>query len=67
MMWPMVRTGGRASALKRMLEAGGLSVNATKKPAPRLDHLEKSARDDVLSLYRDLGGALERPAFKPGA
>lgn len=62
----MVRTGKRALALARLLEAGGLTPDATRTGAPRIEDLEPSTASDVLRLYRDLGGVLDHPQLRPG-
>ena len=63
----MVRTGKRAAALARLLEAGGLTPDATRATAPRVEDLDVSIGNDVLRLYRGLGGVLENPQLRPGA
>lgn len=63
----MVRTGKRASALARLLEAGGLAPDVSKMGAPRVEDLDAATAGDVLRLYKDLGGALEHPQLRPGA
>jgi hypothetical protein len=63
----MVRTGGRASVLAGLLEAAGLSADATTTRPPRLDDLKPSIANEMLSIYRKLGGTLEAPLLRPGA
>jgi hypothetical protein len=63
----MVRTGRRASALASLLEAGGLTADPVKRRPPRLEDLAPSIAREVLSLYKDLGGALNHPVLRPGA
>lgn len=62
----VVRTGKRAQALAALLSAAGLSVVDENPPAPRLEALPPEMRDDVLDLYRSLGGRPDRP-LRPGA
>lgn len=63
----MVRTGKRASALAKLLQSGGSVADVSKAKAPRVQDLDPSLAEDVLALYRDLGGALEYPPLRPGA
>lgn len=61
----MVATGARARELQCMLlRAGWISV--TKPAPPRLDQLPLQFADHVMRLYRELGGAQERPRLAPG-
>lgn len=63
----MVRTGKRAGALAALLSDAGFRVISERPVAPRLESLPSPLRDDVLELYRLLGGRSERPALRPGA
>jgi len=56
------RTGKRALALGRILIEAGLAP--TKGQLPRPSGTAHS--DELLELYRDLGGLLDDPAWKPG-
>ncbi|OIH92844.1 hypothetical protein [Curtobacterium sp. MCBA15_001] len=62
----MTKTGARATALDRAMQAAGL------RPAPiparlRLEDLPDQSRAAVLDLYRGLGGLLEYPVLRPGS
>lgn len=59
----MARTGRRARELKALLErAGWKSRQGPQPPRPTgADHAE-----ELLALYRSLGGTGERPQLKPG-
>lgn len=63
----MVRTGQRAGVLAALLTDAGLTVLASRPAAPRIESLPPPLRDDLLTLYRLLGGRSERPVFRPGA
>jgi hypothetical protein len=63
----MVQTGRRANTLATLLEAGGLAVDAVKPRPPRLEDVDVSTAEELLDIYRTLGGVLERPALRPGA
>jgi hypothetical protein len=53
--------------LAALLSDTGLHVIPARPAAPRLDSLPSPLRDDVLDLYRALGGRSGRPALRPGA
>lgn len=63
----MVRTGQRAGALAALLTEVGFEVTPARPAPPRLDSLPSPLRDDVLNLYRSLGGQAAQPALRPGA
>lgn len=63
----MVGTGKRAGVLAALLSDTGLRVIPKRPVAPRFESLPSPLRDDVLDLYRALGGRSERPALRPGA
>lgn len=63
----MVRTGKRAGVLAALLSDTGLTVVPGRPAAPRLESLPSPLRDDVLEVYRKLGGRSHRPALRPGA
>ena len=62
----VVRTGKRAQALAVLLTEAGLPVADERPPAPRSEALSPEMREDVLDLYRSLGGRPGRP-LRPGA
>lgn len=45
----------------------GHSEGATKPPAPRLDSLPSEIADQVMDLYRTLGGVQSAPKLAPGS
>lgn len=57
--------GDRADALNRALLGAGLRP-AAAPPRPRLSDLPDALRDDVLDLYRHLGGVQPAPSLQPG-
>lgn len=57
--------GKREVALGRLLTAAGLR-ESTKPPAPRMDTMP-SRQEEILHLYRALGGVLDEPRLAPGA
>lgn len=61
----MVRTGARATALGDLLIASGM-VSTAAPPRPNLAEMSAQLADDVLALYRDLGGTQGSPALRPG-
>ena len=61
----MVRTGGGAEALTRLLVASGWTP-APAPPRPQLADLTKGLAVELLDIYRRLGGTQEDPAFRPG-
>lgn len=61
----MVRTGGRAEALTRLLVASGWTPSLAP-PRPQVADLTKPLSTEVLDLYRRLGGTQDDPAFRPG-
>ena len=63
----MVRTGARATALKSLMVQVGFRSIATPPPAPRLDALNKSARDRVVELFGTLSERTPMPPLRPGA
>ncbi len=63
----MVGTGKRAVVLAALLSDTGLRVIPKRPVAPRFESLPSPLRDDVLDLYRALGGRSERSALRPGA
>lgn len=62
----MTKTGTRATALDRILRDSGLASRPAKR-GPRLPELPEAARSAVMSLYRQLGGVLDEPEFRPGS
>ena len=63
----MVRTGARATALLGLLLEGGLRISDVEPPAPRMGALPPGATDQVLAVYRRLGGMKnESPRLRPG-
>lgn len=54
----MVRTGARAEELKRILATAGLVELEEKPPAPRIEMLAPRARENLLELYRAMGGVV---------
>lgn len=63
----MVRTGARAQALQKLLNRAGL-VSVTNIPAaPRLDDLPDEAQNEVIAVYRALGGTAPVRPPRPGA
>lgn len=63
----MVKTGARALALKDLLVRSGLKLGSTSPPAPRLSTLPSEVTEEVIELYRKLGGTSESPRLLPGA
>lgn len=61
----MVASGARARELQSVLLQAGL-VQAARPSAPRLETLPSHAADEILDLYRALGGTLAAPALAPG-
>lgn len=61
----MVRTGARASALNGILELAGYRASSAPT-SPQLSSLPPSVAEELLGLYRRLGGALEAPVLRPG-
>jgi hypothetical protein len=58
----MARTGKRANTLKAVLAAAGLGPTADKLPRPAgAEH-----HDELLALYRQLGGRIDVPTWRPG-
>ncbi|MBB5161579.1 hypothetical protein [Mycobacterium sp. AZCC_0083] len=63
----MVRTGARANALQILFSQVGHSAMSDAPPVPRLDTLPPNAREEVLDLFRALGGQTPMPPLRPGA
>lgn len=61
----MVRTGARVEALTDQLVKAGLKAGPVPA-SPRPSDLEPSIQDEVLELYRSLGGLQDAPQFRPG-
>lgn len=62
----MVRTGARAAALRKTLLVAGLKTSPPPG-RPLLSALLDAHSDEVLSLYRRLGGTEDAPSLRPGA
>lgn len=63
----MVRTGRRVDALRAIMRHLG-HVEALKKPAaPRLEGFSERTTDQVMDLYRELGGVQTAPKLAPGS
>ena len=62
----MVRTGARAAVLRDALHAAGLE-SAPPPERPRLADAPQPVQDEVMDVYRRLGGLLSEPTFRPGA
>ena len=58
----MARTGRRARALRRILTEAGLLPTSGQLPRPT----GMAHRGELLDLYRDLGGLLDAPVWRPG-
>lgn len=58
----MARTGKRARALRRILIEAGLAPVSGQLPRPT----GAAHRDELLELYRVLGGLLDNPVWQPG-
>lgn len=59
----MVRTGRRTEVLRDLLAGAGLRPTSTTPPRPSgAEHV-----DELLGLYRHLGGLQNAPALRPGA
>lgn len=63
----MVSTGGRATALSRLLGHIGLEVVAVRPAPPRLMDFGLTRQAELLRLYAELGGAVRQPKLRPGA
>ena len=63
----MVRTGKRAEVLKSILLDAGLEAGGSAPAPPRLADLPTPLADEVVGLYRALGGPEEAPALRPGS
>lgn len=61
----MVRTGARASVLNGILELAGYS-ESTAPASPQLSSLPIPVAEELLELYRRLGGVLREPVLRPG-
>jgi len=62
----VVRTGARATVLAGLLKQGGCTADAHVRPAPRIADFESAIADDLVTLYRDLGGIHDPPDLRPG-
>jgi len=62
----MVTAGARASVLDQVLIEAGLARASARPRPPRLADLPVPLRSEVLDLYRQLGGQLDAPVFRPG-
>jgi hypothetical protein len=62
----MVRTGRRADELRRLLLAEGLRDSETIPPRPQLTDLPNVLADEMLAVYRRLGGIQPEPVLRPG-
>src|SRR3954453_21637225 len=62
----MVTTGARVAALQELFERLGYEP-AGAIVAPRPSSLSADRRDEVLRLYRALGGTQPSPQLRPGA
>lgn len=63
----MVRTGARAQALQKLLNRAGLVSAASIPAAPRLEDLPDEAQNEMVALYRALGGTEPVRSPRPGA
>jgi hypothetical protein len=63
----MVRTGQRAGVLKAIFVAAGLKQGGDLPNPPRLQDMDADVREQVLDMYRSLGGAESFPHLRPGA
>lgn len=63
----MVRTGRRAGALMDALRDAGLHPAPPASRPPRLADLDEAHADELIGLYRLLGGVLQAPVLRPGA
>jgi hypothetical protein len=63
----VVRTGARANALQKLMSQVGHRSASIATPSPRLDSLTPSAREDVVELFRSMGGRTPMPPLRPGA
>lgn len=63
----MVRTGARVAELGRLLGEAGMRSATRVQPSPRLSDLPASLQDELLALYRLLGGVLQEPRLRPGS
>jgi hypothetical protein len=64
----MVRTGKRSEVLADALAASGLKrLPKDLAPSrPRIDDLPEHGAEEVLALYRSLGGSQAKPDLRPG-
>src|SRR5947208_3305021 len=62
----MVRTGRRAEALLALLRDSGF-LPAPVRPPPRLVDLRPRIVEEMLGLYRRLGGLQDQPVLRPGS
>lgn len=64
----VVKTGARATVLSGLLERLGYRRGDERRlPAPRLGSLSPDLTDQVVDLYRSLGGRADAATLRPGA
>lgn len=61
----MVKTGARVNVLRAVMEQRGHLEAPKKPPAPLLSLLPTSTANQVMDLYRTLGGIKEEPRLAP--
>jgi hypothetical protein len=62
----MVRIGRRAEAMRSLLISAGLTEYPRVAPPPRLADVPDSLVQELLGLYRRLGGVEAHPTLRPG-
>lgn len=62
----MVKTGARVEALTGQLAQAGMKTTHPTPPPPRLTDLGPGIQDEILKLYRSLGGLQDAPRLQPG-
>lgn len=64
--WRVVKTGARAAALVNLLVRLGYKPTAARA-GPRSADLSPAMRNELMELYRTLGGTSAVPTLRPGA
>jgi len=62
----LVRTGQRGAVLRDALRSDGFAELTEGPPRPRVAELPQSMKDELMELYRRLGGQDGVPTLRPG-
>ena len=63
----MVTTGARVNAFRTLMQQLGREEAERKPPAPRIGSLPSATAEQVMNLYRALGGIQDSPRLAPGS